>query len=53
MIVVLEAEHLCMIMRGVKKPGSQMVTITARGVFREDPALREEALRLLLGNHRR
>jgi len=52
-IVVLEAEHLCMVMRGVKKPGSQMVTITTRGVFREDPTLREEALQLLLGNHRR
>ena len=45
--VIIEAEHLCMTMRGVKKPGSTTVTCAARGVFREDDRLREEFFRLL------
>ena len=40
--VVLEAEHLCMTMRGVKKPGSRMVTTVTRGAFRENSATRAE-----------
>ncbi len=46
-MVVLEAEHMCMTMRGVKKPGSRTVSIAARGVFREDPGLREQFFRML------
>ena len=40
--VILEAEHTCMTMRGVKKPGSSMVTSVTRGVFRENPSTRSE-----------
>ena len=48
-IVVIEAEHLCMSMRGVKKPGSMTVTSAVRGAFREDAAVRSEAMALLFG----
>lgn len=40
-MVMLEAEHMCMSMRGVRQPGSKTVTFAARGVFEEDGALRE------------
>ena len=40
--VTIEAEHTCMTMRGVKKPGSQMVTSITRGAFRDNPATRAE-----------
>ena len=45
--VVIEAEHLCMTMRGVKKPGSVTVTSAVRGRFRSDARTRSEAMALL------
>jgi GTP cyclohydrolase I len=45
--VVIEAEHLCMTSRGVRKPGANMVTSAMRGKFREDEATRQEFLRLI------
>ncbi|HJD46894.1 MAG TPA: GTP cyclohydrolase I FolE [Candidatus Mediterraneibacter norfolkensis] len=46
-IVMLEAEHMCMTMRGIKKPGSQTVTLARRGLFEEDPSLEARFFRLL------
>jgi len=46
-IVVIEAEHFCMSMRGVKKAGSTTVTSAVRGVFRDDAAYRSEALQYI------
>lgn len=46
-IVVIEAEHFCMSMRGVKKPGVTTVTSAVRGTFKSDPASRAEALNFL------
>jgi len=48
-IVVLEAEHLCLAMRGVRKPGATMVTSVVRGAVRKNVATREEAMRLIRG----
>jgi len=47
-LVVLEAEHTCMTMRGVKKPGSRTLTVASRGVFKEDPALEGRYMDLLI-----
>ncbi len=46
-MVVVTAEHLCMSMRGVKKPGSKTTTSAVRGIFKRNPATRAEALALL------
>ncbi|WP_047152630.1 GTP cyclohydrolase I FolE [Aneurinibacillus tyrosinisolvens] len=46
-VVVVEAEHLCMTMRGVKKPGAKTVTSAVRGVFEKDAASRAEVFSLI------
>lgn len=51
-IVVIEAEHLCMTMRGVRKPGSMTVTSAVRGIIRTDAATRAEAMALVMGSRR-
>jgi GTP cyclohydrolase I len=45
--VVLEASHSCMTIRGIKKPGSVMVTSSLRGVFKKDPRSRNEVMSLM------
>ena len=46
-MAVVDAEHLCMTMRGVKKPGATTLTSVVRGIFRENPATRAEAMALI------
>src|SRR2546427_12921712 len=47
--VVIEAEHLCTTMRGVKKPGSKVVTSATRGILREDARTRAESFSIIEG----
>lgn len=47
--VVVQAEHMCMTLRGVKKPGSKIVTSAMRGLFRTNPATRAEFMSLVQG----
>ncbi len=49
-MVVIEAEHTCMTLRGVKKPGAMTVTSAVLGGFRKDPRTRAEAMALITGN---
>jgi len=49
--VVLEASHSCMTIRGIKKPGSIMVTSALRGIFKRDPKSRSEVLSLMHKRH--
>jgi len=46
-MVMLEAEHMCMTMRGVKKPGSQTVSIATRGIFEDDAMLQNQFFQML------
>jgi GTP cyclohydrolase I len=49
-LVVVDAEHLCMSMRGVKKSGTSTVTSAVRGLFRNDAATRMEAMQFVRGH---
>lgn len=46
-MVIVDAEHLCMSMRGIKKPGSRTITSAVRGIFRTKQTTREETLELI------
>ena len=46
-LVMIEAEHMCMTMRGIKKPGTKTVTVVTRGVFNEDERLQNQVYRML------
>jgi GTP cyclohydrolase I len=46
-LVVIEAEHMCMSIRGIKKPGTLTITSAVRGIFKSDIRTREEALQLI------
>lgn len=48
-ITIIEAEHLCMVMRGVRSPGAKTTTSAVRGLFRDNPATRSEAMQLIKG----
>jgi GTP cyclohydrolase I len=52
-MVIVEAEHLCMSIRGVKKPNTITVTSAVRGIFKENPASRAEAMGLIKSNNRK
>ncbi|HEY3603529.1 MAG TPA: GTP cyclohydrolase I FolE [Sporichthyaceae bacterium] len=52
-IVVIEAEHLCMTMRGIRKPGARTITSAVRGIFADNPSTRAEAMNLILGSNPR
>lgn len=45
--VMVEAQHMCMTMRGIKKPGSLTITTTARGIYKDNQAERKEVLALI------
>jgi GTP cyclohydrolase I len=49
-MVIIKAEHLCMSMRGAKKPGARTITSAVRGVFRDNLATREEAMALVMAS---
>ena len=46
-MVMVEAEHMCMTMRGIKKPGSRTVTVVTRGVFEKDIALQNKFFQMV------
>ena len=48
-LVIIEAEHLCMAMRGIRKPGATTMTSAVRGIFRDNAPTRSEAMDLILG----
>lgn len=46
-MVLIEAEHMCMTMRGIKKPGTKTVTVVTRGVFEENESLQNQFYRMM------
>ena len=46
-MVMVEAEHMCMTMRGIKKPGSKTVTYAARGLFQQDDSLQNRFFQMM------
>lgn len=52
-VVVMEAEHLCMTMRGVNKPGTSTITSAVRGIFRTDVSARAEAMAFVQGRRQK
>lgn len=48
-MIVVEAEHMCMTMRGIKKPGSKTVSVATRGVFENNPTLQSQFFQMLHG----
>ena len=48
-IVVIDCEHMCMAVRGIRKPGARTVTSAVRGILQRDPRTRAEAMSLILG----
>lgn len=46
-MIVIEAEHMCMTMRGIKKPGSKTVTVVTRGEFKENHSLKDEVYKMI------
>ena len=46
-MVLIQAEHMCMTMRGIKKPGAKTVTVVTRGVFNDDEKLQNQFYRML------
>ena len=46
-MVMIEAEHMCMTMRGIKKPGSKTVSVALRGAFKEQPELKNQFFQML------
>jgi GTP cyclohydrolase IA len=49
-VVVIEADHLCMTIRGIQKPGSVTVTSAVRGTYAKDQRTRQEAMSLITGH---
>ena len=45
--MLIQAEHMCMTMRGIKKPGTKTVTVVTRGVFNDDEKLQNQFYRML------
>lgn len=50
-LVIVEAEHMCMTMRGVKNPGSKTTTIATRGIFAEDPSLKDSTVNQIFSSN--